>query len=184
MYGLFQMIAQNLFLQNRTVSIFLYLSSSWWVSTSQRNLGAKSPILEIIDSSSLIMTNPCQPEMPALTLQPGHLRGLVQEKIISYNWRKYLWTNYAIHLKHDILKQTTIAMTLVVRKDMVRMQQIVCAWICWERLTPKTHLFSIKWFWCLARIGNKTKQCLNMLTNHGKRHLSPSRKFRTRYHSW
>lgn len=52
-------IDQNVFLHINTVSISFCLFSSVYDLTSHRNLGARSLTLDIVHSSSLIMTNPC-----------------------------------------------------------------------------------------------------------------------------
>lgn len=56
---IFQTIAQNFFLQISTDSFSLCLFRSWYEFTSQRNFGARSLILDMIRSSSLIIIKPC-----------------------------------------------------------------------------------------------------------------------------
>lgn len=57
--GTFQTIAQNFFLQINTISAFFSIFSSKCDSTSHKNFGARSWILDVMVSSSLMIINPC-----------------------------------------------------------------------------------------------------------------------------
>lgn len=57
--GTFQTIAQNFFLQINTISVFFSTFSSKCDSTSHKNFGARSWILDVMVSSSLMIINPC-----------------------------------------------------------------------------------------------------------------------------